>query len=85
MHTVKLRLDQAHLGQTYRVVSIDCAYPGQEHYFYDIGIVAGELITVKIQGLFEMSNRVVMIGNSLFALRKDECKCIVIEPVYGSQ
>jgi ferrous iron transport protein A len=76
------RLDQATLGRLYASrVSADPRVPERDRQLEEIGFHAGEQVMVMTRGFPDGEPLVVRIGQSTFALRRDEAACVEIEPL----
>lgn len=77
------RLDQATLGRLYAVTSVtaDPGVPERDRQLEEIGFHAGEHVMVMTRGFPGGDPLVVRIGQSTFALRRDEAACVEIEPL----
>jgi ferrous iron transport protein A len=80
---VTQRLHQATLGRLYAVtrVSADPRVPERNRQLEEIGFHAGEQVMVMTRGFPGGDPLVVRIGQSTFALRRDEAACVEIEPL----
>lgn len=78
-----MNLDQVDLGGLYRVTQVDApkGAPQIKGQLEDIGFLPGEQISVLRKGLLGSGPYVVRIGASTFALRHDEARMILVEPV----
>lgn len=77
------RLDLAVTGQLYAVgrVTADPRVPERDRQLEEIGFHAGEHVMVMTRGFPGGDPLVVRIGQSTFALRRDEAACVEIEPL----
>lgn len=77
------RLDQAVTGRLYAVsrVTLDPQVPERDRHLEEIGFHAGEHVMVMTRGFPGGDPLVVRIGQSTFALRRDEAACVEIEPL----
>ena len=78
-----MNLDQAPLSTIWRVAGVR-AQAGQEaqaRQLEEIGFLPGETVCVMARGLFGEDPLAVRVGLSTFALRRDEARCVELEPV----
>lgn len=77
------RLHQATLGRLYAVTRViaDSRVPERDRQLEEIGFHAGEHVMVMTRGFPGGDPLVVRIGQSTFALRRDEAACVEIEPL----
>lgn len=71
-------LDQAVVGQRYRVLSLAAPIDAPEwaHWLEDIGFIAGETVTVTGRSALGGDPLVVRVGASTFALKRAEAQCV---------
>jgi ferrous iron transport protein A len=75
------RLHQAPLGRLYAVRSVtaDPRVPERDRQLEEIGFHVGEQVMVMTRGFPGGDPLVVRIGQSTFALRRDEAACVEID------
>lgn len=73
-----LTLDDLSIGQTARVTSIATTEPQSDTagQLEDIGFTLGEMVVVLTRGVPGGDPLVVRVGQSRFALRRIEARCI---------
>ena len=77
-----MNLDQAPLSTVWRVAKVQVSAGGEApaRQLEDIGFLPGEPVCVMSRGLFGGDPLAVRVGLSTFALRRDEARCIELEP-----
>lgn len=75
-----LTLDQAELGQTFRVDAIHAPHTAPEwsRWLEEIGFIPGEQVTLMAKGIPGGDPLVIRVGQSTFALRRAEAACVRI-------
>ncbi len=79
-----MNLDQIPLSSVWRVARV-CAAAGEGQgervrQLEEIGFLPGEPVSVLSRGLWGGEPLAVRVGLSTFALRRDEARCIEVEP-----
>ena len=77
-----MNLDQAPLSTVWRVARVRSpeGQSAQVRQLEEIGVLPGEPVCVMSRGLFGGDPLAVRVGLSTFALRRDEARCIELEP-----
>lgn len=78
-----MNLDQAPLSTVWRVsrVQVPAGLHVQARQLEEIGFLPGEPVSIMSRGLLGGDPLAVRVGLSTFALRRDEARCIELEPV----
>ena len=78
-----MNLDQAPLSTVWRVlrVRVPAGLHVQARQLEEIGFLPGEPVSVMSRGLLGGDPLAVRVGLSTFALRRDEARCVELEPV----
>lgn len=77
-----MNLDQAPLSSVWSVarVRVSAGREDQARQLEEIGFLPGEPVCVMARGLWGGDPLAVRVGLSTFALRRDEARCIELEP-----
>ncbi len=82
-----MNLDQVPLSSVWRVARVRVSAGQSEspgalaRQLEEIGFLPGEPVCVMSRGLFGGDPLAVRVGLSTFALRRDEARCIDVEPL----
>jgi len=79
---IPMLLNELTRGQEASVVSVDDAYPQDAiaQRLRDLGFVSGELLKIRAFGPLGAEPILVSIGNSQFALRRNEAARVHVSP-----
>ena len=77
-----MNLDQAPLSTVWRVACVRApeGHAEQLRQLEEIGFLPGEPVCVMSRGCFGGDPLAVRVGLSTFALRREEARCIELEP-----
>ena len=78
-----MNLDQAPPSTVWRVarVRVPVGHETQARQLEEIGFLPGEPVSVMARGPWSGDPLAVRVGLSTFALRRDEARCIELEPL----
>ena len=83
MSATPMNLDQAPASSVWRVarVRVPAGHEAQARQLEEIGFLPGEPVSVMSRGPWGGDPLAVRVGLSTFALRRDEARCIELEPL----